>query len=218
MGIFKKFNLKGYNEDYYKIYEKLEKIDFDEIPSFRKMKDFLNIKENEKILDAGCGDGHLLNYFVKGIKCKAYGVDISDVALKIAKKRYPDIKFYKQNLVKLKFPSQYFDKIVCYNVIEHIAEQDKVLKELKRVLKKNGILVIGTNIKNSICWKLYQLLITEHTHIKEFTVKEFVEFVGKYFFIEDKLISSGVFRVPKFARWIFHYILKSDIILKARRT
>ncbi len=217
MGIISKFKLKKYDENYYEIYKALDSIDYNKIPSFRKIKSLLNIQKGEKLLDAGCGDGHLLNYFCKNSGGIGYGIDSSEVAIKLAKKKYTKLKFSKQDLKKLKFEDNYFDKIVSYNVIEHIKEQDDVMEELKRVLKKDGILVIGTVIRNSLCWKLYQLLITEHTHIKEFSVKEFKDFVGKHFSIDKSVVSSGVFRIPFPFIWIFHNILKSDIIIKARK-
>ena len=215
MGLFFKFKLDDYNEDYYRIYEKRRKIDFSSIPSFRKMKSMLALSDGEKLLDAGCGDGNLLEFFCRGTACKGYGIDASDAAVGLAKKQYPDLDLSRQDLLKIDYPDNYFDKAVCYNVIEHIYDQEKVLAELKRVVKPGGTLILGTIIKDSLCWKLYQLLIGEHTHVREFNVREFVDFVGTVLTIKENAVTSGVFRLPPPFVWFFHYILKGDIIVSA---
>lgn len=209
-----KFKLYTYNEDYYKIYEALKKRNFERIPSFREVKRLLAPQDAEIILDAGCGVGHQLNYYC-GETAKGIGVDSSYGALKIASRDFPNFDFLQQDICNLGFKDEAFNKIVCFNVIEHIKDQDRAMHELRRVLKKNGILVISTNIKDSLCWRLYQLTITEHTHIREFTVKEFVKFVSNYFQIVEIKKSSGVFRIPAPFSWVFHYFLKGDIIVKA---
>ncbi len=215
--MFFKFKLDEYNEDYYRIYERLDNVDFDTIPSFREMKKMIALEPGEKILDAGCGDGHLLDYFCKGLELEAYGIDSSEKAVELASKKYPHLKTAVGDLKDLDFPSDHFDKIVCYNVIEHIDGQDKVMTELKRVLKSGGVIVTGTIISDSICWKLYQLFIGEHTHVKEFNVKEFVKFVREFFEVKECRVLSGVFRFSAPLSWVFHYVLKGDIIVSAEK-
>src|SRR3989344_7319378 len=94
-----------------------------------------------KILDAGCGEGHLLEkIFNKGYK-NLYGADITKIALESAKKRVK-AKFFLQDLGKLRFKDNFFDVVICTEVIEHIENYKKVINELKRVLKKNGLFII----------------------------------------------------------------------------
>jgi len=214
-GIFQ-YKLRNYNEDYYLIYDRLNKVNFDKIPSFRWMKQQINAQKNDYILDAGCGVGHHLNYVCAGT-AEGVGVDSSEVALRIASSKFPRYRFEEQDLQNLYFEDERFDKIICFNVIEHIRNQDLVMKELKRVLKKNGTIVIGTNIRNSLCWKLYQMFITERTHEHEFTVREFVKFVSLYFRVEKTAVLSGVFRFKPPLVWLFHYWLKGDILIKGRK-
>lgn len=96
-----------------------------------------------KILDAGCGEGHLierLNY--KNNKNLYYGIDITKIALKKAKKRCPYARLKMMDLKKINFHEEYFDIIICTEVIEHIPEYKIVIEELKRVLKKEGYLIL----------------------------------------------------------------------------
>jgi len=209
-----KFNLCNYNQEYYKIYKPLFKTNLNKIPSFLRVKEWLDVRPNELILDAGCGTGHQLNYYC-GDATTGVGVDFSEVAIIIARENFTRHQFLLQDLTKLEFEDEKFDKIVCFNTIEHIQDQDKAMKELRRVLKKGGIIVMGTNIKDSLQWRLYQMFIGERTHTKEFSVRGFIGFVSRYFTILETKVSSGVFRIPFPIIWIFHYILKGDILVKA---
>src|SRR3989344_1082666 len=107
-----------------------------------KIVSLLPQEKNIKILDAGCGEGQLLlKIFNKGYN-DIYGADVTPVALESAKKRIPKAKFSLQDLKSLNFSDEYFDVVICTEVIEHIKNYEKVLQELKRILKKNGLLII----------------------------------------------------------------------------
>jgi len=211
------FKLDDYNDDYYRIYDKTLHVDFNTIPSFVQLKKYVGSQHGNRILDAGCGAGHLLHYLTQDTGGAGYGIDQSETALSLASQRFPDHVYSRQNITAIGFKDASFDRIVCFNVIEHISDQDAVLEEIKRLLKPDGRLIIGTNIRDSTAWFLYQLFIGEHTHIREFSVNEFLDFLGRHFDIIDYQKSSGVFRFPPPASWIFHYILKGDIIAVCRK-
>lgn len=96
----------------------------------------------EKILDVGCGLGYVTTSLLakKGI---AYGVDLDENALKFANK-YGDASFLTANALTLPFKDSSFDYIVTLAVIEHVPDARLFLKEIKRVLKKNGEIVLAT--------------------------------------------------------------------------
>ena len=210
------FSLKEYDEKYYRIYERAWRVDLDRIPSFNLLKKFLDPHPGERVLDAGCGTGHLLRHLINGSGAIGYGIDFSKAALKVATERYPMKRYMLMDTRDLAIQDKTFDKITCFNVIEHIAEQDRVMSEFKRILKKNGLLAIGTNIRDSIAWRLYQLFIGEHTHVREFSVEEFLAFLGRHFDVVTYRKSSGVFRFSPPISWIFHYIFLGDIIVLCR--
>jgi len=210
------FKLDDYSEEYYRIYEATRNVDFNSVPSFKLIKEYLDIKDGDVILDGGCGAGHLMEFFTSGKHVTRISCDISEAALYLAKRDFNSGKYFKQDLRYLGFRDNTFDKILSFNVIEHIENQDQVLQEFKRVLKPNGNLVMGTNIRDSIQWWLYQKFIGEHTHVREFKTKEFVDFIGNFFKILEYKRSSGVFRFPPPLSWLFHYILLGDIIVKAQ--
>jgi SAM-dependent methyltransferase len=212
-----KFKLDSYDEDYYRIYDRLQRVKFNKIPSFKMLKEHLTPQPGECILDAGCGAGHLLDYILHGTTAKGLGIDSSETALSLAGRRFPNQPYVLQDLTAVGIQSESIDKIVCFNVIEHIGPQENVMAEFDRILKPGGLLVIGTNIKNSLAWKLYQLFIGDHTHIREFSVPEFIQFVDRFFDVIHYQKSSGVFRLGPSLSWIFHYILLGDIIAACRK-
>lgn len=106
------------------------------------MKVLFRLSEKaKKILDLGCGEGTRLSLLRKE-KAETVGVDINDVAIKIAKKKYPDCKFIKSDLVKLPFNDNVFDLVYSAFVLEHLDEPEKVLLEALRVTKHGGHIVL----------------------------------------------------------------------------
>lgn len=110
-----------------------------------KIADLVPKSKNKlKILDAGCGEGHLIKTMRKRSGNNMYyGIDITPVAVKATKKRCPNAKIKVGDIRKTGFKDQFFDVIVCTDVIEHIFDYKKAMNELKRVLKKDGFLIIS---------------------------------------------------------------------------
>jgi malonyl-CoA O-methyltransferase len=107
----------------------------------------LNVREGtKKILDAGCGKGrYLYNLLKENLDFELYGYDIS---LKVMKD-IPKKIFTKQgSLLNLPYASDFFDFVYAVESLEHAINIDGALRELIRVLKDNGyLLIIDKNIK-----------------------------------------------------------------------
>ncbi len=124
-------------------------------PAFAKRAAFIfqtiERKRPKKILDAGCGRGfyiYCLQYyrFIKEI----HGIDVNKQYLAIARKNITDnrVKITNSNVYHLPYNNNYFDLIICSEVLEHLLDDGRALLELRRVLKKNGILIITVPNKN----------------------------------------------------------------------
>ena len=116
------------------------------------------VKSGDKVLDIGCGNGRLYQLFgglsrpaeVKNLKRKTkkidyVGLDISHKLIKIAKKNYPEGRFEVGDMTKLPFAQEEFDVIFSLVAFHHLPTKDlqlKALAEMKRVLKKNGKIII----------------------------------------------------------------------------
>ncbi len=101
-------------------------------------------KENPaKLLDAGCGKGYLGSTLAPYTN-EYYGYDISESAISQAKMKIGRGKFFVGSLRNIPFTDNYFDCVVCSEVLEHIPDYQKAIRELSRVLKKGGKLFIST--------------------------------------------------------------------------
>lgn len=98
-------------------------------------------------LDAGCGTGLILRHLPKD----SIGIDINPRNIMKAKKHAPHAKIVKADIEKLPFKKETFSTIICTEVIEHQPNAKPTIKELKRVLKKDGVF-IGTVPAVSLIW------------------------------------------------------------------
>lgn len=109
------------------------------------------LKENERVLDLGCGNGRYYEFF-KDRNIGYIGVDNSESLIKIAKEKYPKARFQIEDALALSFSDNYFDKIYSIAVLHHIPSQKlrmQFLKEAKRVLKPKGKIIITV-------WKFHE--------------------------------------------------------------
>ena len=101
------------------------------------------------MLELGCGSGHWTQFFVeKGFKVT--GVDISEAMLDIAKQKNIDAQFMLADCANLPFANNSFCFIATITMLEFVNDIDKVIKEIYRVLKKGGYLVIGSLNADSV--------------------------------------------------------------------
>lgn len=104
-----------------------------------------------KVLDVGCGDGALAGFIYARHRCKVFGIDTSELALALARaetsRRRYDCTFERIDGYVYPFPDEHFDAVVCSDVIEHVAEPAALLREIRRLLKPGGTLVLTTPIR-----------------------------------------------------------------------
>lgn len=92
-----------------------------------------------RILDVGCGGGLLTESLVYYYpKTKIYGYDVSKTAILYAKKFGSGKVTYNVGSKKIPYKNDFFDVCICLDVMEHIPDVNFFLKEVKRVLKKDG--------------------------------------------------------------------------------
>lgn len=108
----------------------------------------------KRILDLGSGEGYLTYLLSKKKGNKVIGVDLSPENVKTSKKRYPKVTYKVMNCEKMSFKSNYFDEAYAMDVLEHVDNLDKVLKETHRVLKKGGRFFVNVPYYKSEYWLL----------------------------------------------------------------
>ncbi len=106
-----------------------------------------------KVLDIGCGTGDRLDVF-RNNGFESYGVETSDSAGYA--KEHLKLNVIKGDLLSAKFPEAFFDIVTLYSVLEHTHNPDEVIKEIHRILKKDGFLIIQVPNKDSLQYKLFK--------------------------------------------------------------
>lgn len=105
----------------------------------------LAIKEGERVLDVGCGQGYFTREVLKATKSVA-GADISKELIAKAKAQTPGIQFHIAPADKLKFAGNaQFDAALCVLALQNMQDVSLVFKEVKRVLKPHGRFVFVLN-------------------------------------------------------------------------
>lgn len=108
---------------------------------------FWDIPDNSSVLDIGCNSGEFMKKLIDGKKgVKVKGIDLSQNVVKIAQGKGLDVVLGDGET--LPFPDASFDYVVLMEVIVHVHEPRKMLAEIKRVLKKDGVLIGSAPHKN----------------------------------------------------------------------
>lgn len=102
--------------------------------------------QDKIVLDAGCGSGYGSEMLIKAGAKKVYGVDICPESIEYCRTHHKqaNLVFQVGDLTKIDFPDQTFDLICAFEVIEHIEDYKRAMREFYRVLKPNGLLIIST--------------------------------------------------------------------------
>jgi ubiquinone/menaquinone biosynthesis C-methylase UbiE len=170
--------------------------------------DLADIKSNSEVLEVGCGAGHILEKIMSG---NLHGIDISEIQIERAQKRLKGkVKLSKAPGEKIPYPDNHFDSVLCSEVIEHVLDPVEVLTEIKRVMKKGGILSLSIpnedvinkakkflkktgliklidNTKNTDGWEIGTKDNLDEWHLHNFSL----DLIKKY--------SKGVFKLNKYA-------------------
>jgi ubiquinone/menaquinone biosynthesis C-methylase UbiE len=168
-------------------------LSFDENPSIHHIYNFNLAKpyiKNKIVLDIGCWTGQIEKLASKYTK-KITGLDPSKEAIKIAKTKNKTANFIVGSATKLKFPKQSFDTVIFVEVIEHIPQgTEKIaIKEINRVLKPKGHLILSTPNNNIISIMLDPaFFLIKHRH---YSVKEITNLLEKENFQIKKIYKTG---------------------------
>ena len=99
-------------------------------------------EKSGKMLDIGCSGGEFGSKFLD-LGWKVFGIDIARKQVEKARKR--GLTVYRSDMEKkLPFKAGFFDLVFAGEVIEHVADTTKFLKEIFRVLRAKGVLILTT--------------------------------------------------------------------------
>lgn len=110
-------------------------------------------RSSGKVLDIGCGTGDRLDVFRKN-EFETYGVETSDSA--DYAREHLQLNVIKGDLFNASYSDRFFDIVTLYNVLEHTHHPEEVCREIHRILKEDGFLIIQVPNKNSFQCKIFK--------------------------------------------------------------
>lgn len=140
----------------------------------------LDMNENTRLLDIGCGTGRALVFAAERNKDygEFYGVDISEKMIEKGKENFQgkeNFHFIHANAESIPLGDNFFDYIITTNSFHHYLHPDKALKEMYRLLRPGGKLYLLDPTTDGIMMKIIDKILkaTDKAHVKMYSTKEF---------------------------------------------
>lgn len=151
---------------------------------YKSLNNLIKPLKPKKILDAGCGEGFTIkNLSNNGIGEVLIGVEQSPEVIAMAKKINPGIKIKKGSVYSLPFKARSFDLVICTEVLEHLEQPEKALRELLRVSKRNVVVSVPNEpwfmLSNFFRGRYFSSLGNVPGHIKHWSRSGFLAFLKK---------------------------------------
>lgn len=106
-----------------------------------------------RFLDVGCGSGHFLAIVKEVMNADAYGVEPYAYDATFAANN--GLTIFNGTLEQAAFPEQFFDVVTLNHVFEHVRDPRSTMRELRRILKPGGQVVIGVPQSNCLLYWLF---------------------------------------------------------------
>lgn len=172
------------------------------------------------ILELGCTYGYLFKH-LEDYK-NLYGIDISKHAINVSKSLNHTANFQVMDVQDLKFKPKTFDLIIAIDVLEHLPDPKKGIKEISKVLKPLGILIITTPNPDSYSHRIKKkkwFAYNDQTHISIHNKDYWLNLLKENNFKIKKSTTIDLFDFPyltKLARLLnlILYKLKSPFLKK----
>lgn len=152
----------------------------------------------KNMLDVGCGNGNILRIINKMLNTNLYGIDISENMIVESKKVLgTSVNLTVGDAESLPYDDEQFNVVLCNASFYHFPNPDIALQEIYRVLKKDGILILGDSTGPfDLCTKIINKLLknTKLGHYRFYNKKKITSLMESAgFTIDDYLKTSSTF-------------------------
>jgi O-antigen biosynthesis protein len=137
------------------------------------------LAKDKRVLDLASGEGYGTDLLARNA-ASACGIDIDDAAIQHASAKYtrPNLQFLRGSITHVPISERNaLDLIVCFEAIEHIQEHEELMREVKRLLKPDGLFIVSTPNK-----QVYRENEPANPfHVRELAFAEFDALLSRYF-------------------------------------
>ena len=150
---------------------------------------FLHLNlDGKKVLDLACGSGGLTRKLKKiSPSATIFAMDFNVKAISYAKTKesgMDGLKYLVGDAENIPFKDNFFDAVIGLDMLDHIPDYKECLREINRVLKKDGEVVLTVENRNSL-WPIVEFIWDKfgqgrdygHVHVAHFTPKTFIELI-----------------------------------------
>jgi SAM-dependent methyltransferase len=148
-------------------FREIEAYRFDKLHYLPKRVDFAAYP-GERVLDVGCGVGNDLSRFAVG-GARVVGIDIAERAIELAQANFDQRGLCGDLRVMdggdMEFPDDSFDVVYCHTVLHFTAQPERVVQEIHRVLKPDGVAILMTINRRSWLHFLHRAMRVKIDHL-----------------------------------------------------
>lgn len=198
-----------------------EKVKHNPTEDYKKSFDFennfliKNVAKNSILLDVGCGTGESIKLLSK-ICSKIIGIDNDKDSIKKCEhnlKGLTNVRIFLKDAEKISFKKNYFDFVICIGTTfcNFGESKDKILLEIRRVLKDNGIFIFSVYNENALdsrlkiykkYWKNFSVkeggvVLTDGVISEQFSKNEIAKILFKNNFKILEIVEGGLFYLVK---------------------
>jgi len=161
------------------------------------------VGENKKVLELGCGPGHMSKVLTKHLGCQVRGIEIDPEAAKAARDFCRDVTVCNLDETDLRrlFKNGQFDVIIAADILEHLKTPERTLVQCKHLLRQDGYLVISipnashvgivANLM-SAQFPYSDIGLLDRTHLRFFTGPSFRSLLRETGYLIDKWLTHKV--------------------------
>lgn len=145
------------------------------------------------VLDVGCGEGFGCRMLAPKVRTIC-GIDADDGSIRNARKKTADaaVTFACEDATRMSFADSSFDAVTCMELLEHLLPPDLLLREIKRVVRRDGIVVFSTPQN-----RIGHIPFNFH-HLREYSLEEVTRLCGEYFQVLSVVgIKAGRIVIPE---------------------
>lgn len=181
----------------------------------------LKLKNGERILDAGCGNGIYLQEFGNRYNTFGLGIDVRNNRINSAKKinKYLGRKdnFLTSDLEKLDLGKEKFDKALCLEVLEHIKNDGDVFKKVSKNLRKGGLFVLSIPIKGTALTEEEEndpnFEPEEYGHVRSGYTRRDITILAKKAGLKVNSVTEYFFLVSRYMVKIQQFLFKKNFVV-----
>ncbi len=162
----------------------------------KRYKALLRYWKEGRLIDMGCLWSEVcLRALYAQPDAIVWGLDQANEAIEALQKKYPEINYVIGDVYDTGFPDESFDYAVMGELIEHLEEPTRAIKEAYRILKKGGVLALSTPLEeaNEIG------AVDKENHIWSYSKEDIKDLLKDFQKVEIKILGSQYFPIYKYA-------------------